>query len=101
MDKREGDLAFALVRTGRKFGNGHGERLVALAAHRGDGSPIEVTCGNRPFAVRLDGHGLRRLRLVGEGQRRRIGRQFRRQGLVVVIGAPRKCRGGHEEHCAE
>lgn len=101
VDKREGDFAFAQVRTGRQLGNRNGDRSVAFAAHRGNGSPIQVTCSNRPFAVRRDGNGLRRRRLIGEIKRRRIGRQLRRQRLVIIIGASRKCRGSHEEECAE
>lgn len=88
VDKREGDFAFAQVRTGGQLGNRNGDRSVAFAAHRGNGSPIQVTCSNRPFAVRRDGNGLRRRRLIGEIKRRRIRRQLRRQRLVIIIGAP-------------
>ena len=101
VDKREGDFAFAQVRTGGQLGNRNGDRSVAFAAHRGNGSPIQVTCSNRPFAVRRDGNGLRRRRLIGEIKRRRIRRQLRRQRLVIVVGASRKCRGSHKEKCTE
>ena len=101
VDKREGDLTFAQVRTGGQLGNRNGDRSVAFAAHRGNGSPIQVTCSNRPFAVRRDGNGLRRRRLIGEIKRRRIRRQLRRQRLVIVVGASRKCRGSHKEKCTE
>lgn len=49
VDKREGDFAFAQVRTGGQLGNRNGDRSVAFAAHRGNGSPIQVTCSNRPI----------------------------------------------------
>lgn len=101
VDKREGDLTFAQVRTGGQLGNRNGDRSVAFAAHRGNSSPIQVTCSNRPFAVRRDSYGLRRRRFIGEIERRRIRRQLRRQRLVIVVGASRKCRGSHKEKCTE
>lgn len=45
VDKREGDFAFAQVRTGGQLGNRNGDRSVAFAAHR------EMVAQSRLLAV--------------------------------------------------